>query len=637
MAKSNPYMNDPDEQRDVLDLFKRVASGVETIALAAPTGLPTAGAGSGVTGGPDLARIADDSISRLLGGAAGGKPEQFLARLKAVFPAQVKDGKTTYTYRATGSQPLDGPTGALVAGAQGAFYAQARALNGSINALLDQLVPVVTDPDQEEIDSLIASFKELTAGVVDEFGREGGAVVNRIDLARVRLDDTGQELLDKLGLGEAADANDAREMQLLQRNLIDENMAMLARLTKELTVDLLEDYKNKVVKGISAISPQLSWTFRAIPATLQQVRTQFDAVGIGLTDRMVREVERKNIKIEQALQWAEAAATSDFPRRLAAGRRADFEAIKDEANKLHKITKRLAGQFESEVGGGRLNAALKELRQHFKSIRKNAGKILAGPGAPNAGPPGAEPGGDGRDGDGPGGDRPRGPGSQGSDRLVFGESRSRETERKQIREFLTRGRGRAVSLQEVFGPDLLVEDSGPPDIEQMGVREDAEGRSDASKKAFKPAVLRKRSPGNKGVSVRKDVRAPGKAPGADNTASNQTESKQPDPESSGKLEEVLKQEALAEESSLPPVILEKIVEQVVSLDDGTAPDVAAKKASKPAVLAKKAPEKKGLSAREDVSAADKTLGEDSTASSQTDPKQPDPETQKGSGTETSGE
>lgn len=398
MAKSNPDMNElhsaverPAAQRDALkDLFKRVASGVETIALAAPTGLPAAAAGSGVTGGPDLARIADDSISRLLGGAAGGKPDQFLARLKAVFPAEVKDRKTSYTYRATGSQPLDGPSMALVAGAQAAFYAQARALSGSINALLDQLVPVVTDPDQEEIDSLIASFKELTAGVVEEYGREGGAVVNRIDLARVRLQDTGRELLDKLGLGEAADPNDAREMQLLQRNLIDENMAMLGRLRQELTKDLLDDYKNKVVNGISAIIPQLSWTFRAIPATLRQVRTQFDAVGIDLTDRMVQEVESKNIKIEQVLQWAEAAATSDFPRRLAAGRRSDFEAIKDEANKVHKIVKRLARQFENAVGGGRLKAALKELRQHFKSVKKNTGKILAKPEVEPAAKPDAD-------------------------------------------------------------------------------------------------------------------------------------------------------------------------------------------------------------------------------------------------------
>lgn len=499
MVSQNPDDPRSGKTPNLRQTILRVARGVETIALAAP-GAVSSTSGTGPTGGVDLGRVADDSIARLLGGAAADKPEQLRARLRAVFPEQVKDGKTTYSYRATGAQPIDGPSGALVSGAQGAFYAQARAIQGSIDALLDQLVPVVTDPDQPEIDSLVATYRELTRNVVDEFGREGGAVLNRIQLASNRLDATRKELLDKLGLGKAVDANDRREMPLLQRNLIDENMAILKRLTRELTKTLVADYDKKVVNGVSANNTLLAWIFRAIPATLQQVRAQFDAVGIGLADRMVRDVKSGNIKVEQVLQWCEAAAVSDFPLRLAAGRRSDFEAIRAEAKKLHKIVKKLAIQFESEAGGGRLRAALIELREHFKAIRKKAGKILFNPPAPDAGQKGGEPsdGGLGR------GEPPdTGLYDYGMD---FLETFRPDTRRKSIvEEFLARGRRpRIVILEEDAEPEVRPEElfeqklkqeakpASPPDqVNEQAPKPQAQparSRDEITRQALKPDV-----------------------------------------------------------------------------------------------------------------------------------------------------
>ncbi len=158
----------------------KISDAAETIALTSGIG-PSGAVAAGYQTGLDLSQIADQSIARLLGGPVA--PTQLLERLSAVFPETTTNGVTTFTYRPMGAQPSIGSTGASVSGAQSTIYRQARVLGNSISDLLDAMVPVITDPDIADIQATIATFRSTVDAIVQEFGREGGAIM-RLVLSR---------------------------------------------------------------------------------------------------------------------------------------------------------------------------------------------------------------------------------------------------------------------------------------------------------------------------------------------------------------------------------------------------------------------------------------------------------------------
>lgn len=362
----------------------KISDAAETIALTSGIGASGAVPG-GYQTGLDLDQIADDSIARVLGGAVdpGSMPvDQWLDRLSKVFPETTSNGVTTFTYRPIGAQPSISPTGAYVSGAQSTIYQQAQALAQSINTLLDAMEPVITDPDLADIQALTATFRSTVADIVEEFGREGGAVMQRVTVLTETVDLTFDQLKTKLG--ESAD-DDALDLAILKRDLIKENMDMLGILVDQLTSDeddgLVALYREKVLNGVSAKYAQLIWVVSAVPTTVQQAYSEFDAIRFGSNDRRITLVPPTGddqISIEQALQWCESSASATWAQSLGGDARTeDVEIIQKESTVIASIIHSIRDYVQTTIPGSRrVTAVLDELKRQLDQIAALAGDIV---------------------------------------------------------------------------------------------------------------------------------------------------------------------------------------------------------------------------------------------------------------------
>ena len=389
----DPTTRDPSKGA-VLD---DIRDATETIALSPGIGISGA-APAGYQPGLDLGKIADQTIAGVLGGPVGsGDLEQMLDRLSAVFPETTSNGVTTFTYRPIGAQPSNGSSGALVAGAQATIYQQAQALGQSIYTLLDTMEPVITDPDTAEIEALKDTVRSTVGAIVEELGREGGAVIQRITALKNILGTAAapgalQELETKLGLGPQPEEDDTLDLAILKDELIRENAKMLELLITQLTSDLVTLYSNKVLTGVSIRYAQLVWVVRAIPMTIQQIYQEFDAIRFDSNDRRIEIVQIPPTKgvpggpisIEQALQWCESSASAWAQTLAGSARIEDLKIINGDATILQAVIAEIDKRFHPMPGSHirpipgslRVTAALDELQSQLGQIKELLGPIV---------------------------------------------------------------------------------------------------------------------------------------------------------------------------------------------------------------------------------------------------------------------
>ncbi|MBI0539372.1 hypothetical protein D9599_28005 [Roseomonas sp. KE2513] len=361
------------QQAPPLGPDERVLAALETMAF---TAVSPAGTGGLVAAGGslDLMRLAQQSMARVLGLSAGGDPRRTLARLAEVFPETTGKGESAIGYRPLGAQPVEGPAGALVAGAQAVFFRQAQDIRQNINALLDQLEPVVTDPDEEAIESLTAAYRRTLDMVVEEFGREGGGAPDRIALGAEHLAKLRAALEKALGLSNAFDP-DRLDLVLLEKEGVGETMRMLQSQTDQLTDDLRKRYEKNVLGGIGTLFARLTWTVRAIPASVAEVRTEFDALRIDEADRLLMPLNgSKTMNAELLLRWCESAAAG-WTQAMAEGRSISIGLVRAEAGTLATMLDLLQRRASTLPGGGRIVAALQELGEHVLAVAQLATEI----------------------------------------------------------------------------------------------------------------------------------------------------------------------------------------------------------------------------------------------------------------------
>jgi uncharacterized protein YutE (UPF0331/DUF86 family) len=369
---STPSNQSPNPLREISD-------ATETIALSSGIGISGA-MPAGYETGLDLSQIAEQSIARVLGGPVAPEPMQILKRLSAVFPETTSNGVTTFTYQPIGAQPSIGATGAYVSGAQSTIYRQAQTLAKSINTLLDTMEPVITDPDIADIQALTATFRSTVADIVEEFGREGGAVIQRVHVLTSTLIDIQNDLIAKLG-GRADE--DALDLEILKRDMIEENKEMLVNLVDQLTSarnGLVAPYDKNVLNGVSATYAQLIWVVSAVPTTVQQAYLEFDAIRFGSNDRRITSVKdagNRDISIEQALKWCESSAGTWAQSLSSDARTEDLKIINDEAVVIEPILDKVREYVRNKIPGSRrVTAALKELDRQLEQIHDFATVII---------------------------------------------------------------------------------------------------------------------------------------------------------------------------------------------------------------------------------------------------------------------
>lgn len=342
--------------------LKRLADAAETIVT---SGIAAARGTGGIE--LDLRKVATNSLARLFGGTVPTDPGQLLQRLEAVFP-EVGTGVTgpVYSYRAFGLQPTFGPNGTLMAGAQGALYQQARSLATSIGILLDSLVPAITDPDEDQISDLKEELRSAVEKLVAEYGREGGVAYGIFNDCETTSTDMLKNLRTALGL----DGNGGRELDLSinEKNRLDGDVALIEGLVKEL-VKLKTTYERYLKANSNLV--KLTWTVRAIPATVSEIVEAFDAIRFGSSDRAAEVISEhgKEITIQQALDWFAESATSVWPARLSSNvHQRDLQVIHREVTSQKTVVDEIVKWVKKTPRGSLVTFALHELEERLDDI-----------------------------------------------------------------------------------------------------------------------------------------------------------------------------------------------------------------------------------------------------------------------------
>ncbi len=361
----------------VEDIYRDLSDAAQTIALTSPQPAGTGGL-VGPGGALDLARVAEQSLARMLGVSAGSGAKRLLDRLGEVFPETQVNGTAGIAYRPLGAQPLDGPAGALISGAQAVYFRQAREVAERINELLDGLEPVVTDPDEELIAGLTSAYRRALQVVVEEYGREGGGAIRRILTVKDHLGHLRRELRKALGLEPGVNP-DALAMAVLERETVEKTLDLLDKQTNYLTEHLRTDYETHVLRGNGSRFARLGWTIRAVPSSVAQVRAEFDALRVDEADRILHQVGADpTVNVELLLRWCVSAAQS-WMEVLAEGRVIGLRSVQDEAKALADLLQILGADWGVKPGSRRLAPAIAELQSHVAGVAALAGQIVKGP------------------------------------------------------------------------------------------------------------------------------------------------------------------------------------------------------------------------------------------------------------------
>jgi len=75
-----------------------------------------------------------------------------------------------------------GSLGGQIAGSQATLYQEISDSQEFASRLLDAVIPVILDPDEDEISELKDRIRATLSDIVAEFGRPGGAVLDRVDV-----------------------------------------------------------------------------------------------------------------------------------------------------------------------------------------------------------------------------------------------------------------------------------------------------------------------------------------------------------------------------------------------------------------------------------------------------------------------
>ncbi|MBM1174032.1 hypothetical protein [Microvirga arabica] len=378
MPEANDRMDNP---AIAFQTIERIATAFETNTITGSNAVAAGGSPMGFPGASvDLARVAETSIARLLGGPINGDASSVLQRLAQVFPSRTDEsGSTKYQYRPMGAQPLLGSSGSAVRGAQAAFFRQASVLGASVSGLLDTVEPLVVDPDEREIASLIALMRDTTNTIVSEYSREGGAILPRIDVQVGQLQRVLEELSRELGVTDP-DVDDELSMQLVERDLILANMAMLKERISDFQ-SLQADYADSVINGIGALYGRLAWLIRAVPPAVDEVLAEFNALNCEASERMLKNLGPENapVSLEQVLTfWCRDAAAFTWVQRLEQGRRTDIKLIASEAAEILKLLRSLEGDGIDRlnlVGTLRLAVSLRELLKLLEEVADKAERL----------------------------------------------------------------------------------------------------------------------------------------------------------------------------------------------------------------------------------------------------------------------
>jgi predicted DNA-binding protein YlxM (UPF0122 family) len=359
----------------LVEAIDSIGDLIPTSAEAAPIQFPSQ---PGVPGALPLDQVVDASMGRILGARPGSDPQRVLDLLTGAFEKKQQGEATYYTWRQRGAAPVDGSVNGQIAGAQATLYQEVIEIQTSASRLLDAVEPIILDPDDEEITETKDRIRLSLSEIASEFGRAGGAVLDRIATLKDTVDADLAELEQKLGLDQG-NADPKKVLDVAQEEQIRTNFSTLTSyigapsLLQQAIVTLQTANNSK-----GTVLSRLLRTIDAIPDTVQVLYSVMDSVRFGAVDRRITPLDKNNpndpTTFEQLFSWIETSASNDWPMTLVGGgaKRPEVIAVKVAAEKQrNKIIKLLDDpNFAKLIGTGasRVIVILEELRRELDSV-----------------------------------------------------------------------------------------------------------------------------------------------------------------------------------------------------------------------------------------------------------------------------
>jgi hypothetical protein len=265
--------------------------------------------------------------------------------------------------------------GGQISGAQASLYRRAKAALDDALPLLDGLKPIDPDADAERTDAVRSIVRTEFIELVNEFGREGGPRVQRVDLLFAQLPEHIADLEDELGF-------DPDNIVTVDDELIATNF----RVIKDYITGLKAPW-DASRGGFSGGDTQflgtqlvlLSRAFNSVAESVDEVYRVMDSVYLGASERQTVRIplppendQPQSILVEDLLNWVARFATDEGPTLVQQGGRPGVASIRPIAERLQGIVEAAAQANVSHVAFSRdrVRRSLRELAAQIGQVKQ---------------------------------------------------------------------------------------------------------------------------------------------------------------------------------------------------------------------------------------------------------------------------
>jgi hypothetical protein len=338
--------------------------------------------------GGDLQQIVDTQLAAVLGGRvkldATSKPDaaSFVENLTRAFPATEVDGTPQYRH-VPRMYAVQTELGGAITGAQASLYRRAKVALDDALPLLDGLSPLDPAADSEETAAVRAIVRTEFIELVNEFGREGGPRVQRVDELFRTLGEHIVELGEELGI-------DPENIVTVD----EEQRATNFEVVSDYIDGLLQTWQENRARlggvGTQALGTQLVRLSRALNSVAEgvlEVYQVMDAVRLGPGERQTVLITfppasgESPLFVEDLLAWVARFAGEEGPALVRDGGRRGVLAIRPVAERLHTLLEAAARAEVEHVAFSRVRVrrALSELAGQLRLVAQLAARVTGAP------------------------------------------------------------------------------------------------------------------------------------------------------------------------------------------------------------------------------------------------------------------
>ncbi|WP_454199198.1 hypothetical protein [Nocardia sp. Marseille-Q1738] len=309
--------------------------------------------GSASSGAATIQRTIDAAMRKTLGRLPQNiDSKAFVAALNESFEVQQLEGRTDVTWRAR-SYAGQTELGGGVTGSQASLYARARVALAQTLPLLENLQPLSTKADPEEMEAARIIVKTQFISLVDELGVVGGPRPAKVDLMfKILLEEKVDEDQPEKGmigyLGFVA-GMERKNVITTEEDSILSSFVLACDYLKSMRTAWTE-FKAERGHDFGTRLVLLSNTLQVVAESVDEIEASLDLVFVGTAERTVIQFTiegDRTMLVSELLSWIRSFAAEEAPQLVQDGGRRGAGAIVDTANELANLVGKLVEMLEA--------------------------------------------------------------------------------------------------------------------------------------------------------------------------------------------------------------------------------------------------------------------------------------------------